>query len=82
MDATLWVLVVAQLGAGRMEAADPRIERILKDWQRRQESVKCVQYVVKGEGVIPKGSRKDESTGAAYPDRDVSLPQEAIAILN
>lgn len=41
---------------GAAEDIDPRLEKALADWQKRQHAFRSVRYEVRGERVIPKGA--------------------------
>jgi hypothetical protein len=53
LGATLGALVYAP----PCHAADPRIEKVLKDWSERRKEVETVEYVIKGRRLFEKGSR-------------------------
>lgn len=41
---------------GTAEEIDPRLAKVLADWQKRQNAVRSVRYEVRGEHHVPKGS--------------------------
>src|SRR5439155_2876958 len=77
-------LAAMHLIAGHVagQPGDQRIERILKDWQRRQEAVQRVRYSLKGHSIRPKGSQTDEPTGAPVPAEDVTQDHAAAVLLD
>jgi hypothetical protein len=56
----LWVLGMSgaflSCYAQTEEPSDPRLKKVLADWQKRQSAVKSVRYEVRGEVKIPKGA--------------------------
>src|SRR5689334_9465460 len=56
----LWIFALfgmVMLAAwGTAEEIDPRLEKVLADWQKRQNSVQSARYEVRGEHKVPKGS--------------------------
>lgn len=65
------------------EPRDPRLEKILADWQKRQNAVQSIDYQVEGEYKVPKGAftriralaiRSKKSEVRVAPDQDLSGP--------
>src|SRR5579884_486759 len=60
------------------KAPSAELQRILADWQKRQESMASVRYVVKGQRVYPRGSDSDTITNRPLvpesPPRDKAVP--------
>jgi hypothetical protein len=56
------------------QEADPRLEKVLADWQKRRERIQRVRYVVRGEHVYVKGSGTDDvgRPQPEWPTRDVA----------
>jgi hypothetical protein len=48
-----WTLLV---GGTEARAGDPRLDKVLADWQKRQNRFQTVEYRVEGEHAIPKGA--------------------------
>ncbi len=59
-DYRLWIfalLGMLMLGAcGTAEEIDPRLEKVLADWQKRQNAVRSIRYEVRGEHKVLKGA--------------------------
>ncbi len=63
----------------RGRTTDPRLEKILADWQKRQVTPEHVRYRVRGERVFPSGSFRDDRGKPFVPPRppsNVRLPKE------
>lgn len=56
----LWLFgmfgVLISCGGGIAEDIDPRLKKILDDWQKRQNAFSSVRYEVRGEHHVPKGA--------------------------
>jgi hypothetical protein len=89
----LWCSVLLAVGltlAGRagvalaQEATDPRLEKILADWQKRQERMQRVRYRVEGVRVIPKGALSAAVSGSqsGEPPADVQCPISRMVLLD
>lgn len=83
--AALWacVLCVCGLlvwGLAPARASDARLDKVLADWQQRQDRVKVIEYQVEGERKIPKGAYTDLQSvfkGPKAPKR-VTPPEDMI----
>jgi len=56
----LWMFtlfgVLVTCAWGTAEEIDPRLAKVLADWQKRQNAFRSVRYEVRGEHKVPKGS--------------------------
>ena len=76
------VLILAN-AASATEPLDPRLEKILADWQKRQNAVESIDYQVEGELKVPKGAytklravtiRTKKTEIRVAPEEDMSGP--------
>jgi hypothetical protein len=61
------------------------VVRVLKDWEQRQERIQRIRYVVKGQSIVPKGSRTDEMNRPLVPPappRDIAQKQDTMLLLD
>jgi hypothetical protein len=60
------------------------VERILADWQKRQEQIKRIKYTISGEWITPKGSWTGTpgSRPGVDPPADIVQPQRFVVILD
>jgi hypothetical protein len=68
----------AQLG-------EEQVERVFRDWQKLQDRIQRIRYVVRGESVVPKGTFTDEMgkpLDPPQPDRDIAQKQDTICLLD
>jgi hypothetical protein len=56
----LWILsisgVLTTCGGGGAEDINPRLQKVLADWQKRQHQTETVEYHVRGEHKVPRGA--------------------------
>ncbi len=91
---TLLIIVVCAATTGllpiRLAAAeppaDPRLEKVFADWQKRRERIKTIRYRTSGEVTLPKGSFTDDITGAPLgpdaPPHDITWPKSIVFLLD
>ena len=77
--------LILTAGSACGQATDPRLGKVLADWEKRQQAVDSIRYVVKGQHVIPKGSLRDD-TGAPLktpaPAEDVTAEVNWLAVFD
>ena len=77
---------LALIRAAGEAPADPRLDKILADWQMRRERIKTVRYRASGETIIPKGTARDPSTGRLLgpdePPHDIACPKSVTLLLD
>lgn len=69
----------------RAQSSDEQVERVLKDWEKRQERIQRIRYVVKGHSIIPKGTTTDEMGRPLVPTsppRDIAQKQDTMLLLD
>lgn len=73
------------------EPRDPRLEKILADWQKRQNAVESIDYQVEGELRVPKGAytklravmiRNKKSEVRVAPEEDLSGPVRSSSLID
>lgn len=91
---TLLIIVVCAVATGLLPvrltadepSPDPRLEKILADWQKRRDRIKTIRYRVSGEVTLPKGTFRDPNTGQALgpetPPHDISWPKNITLLLD
>jgi len=90
---TLLILLVggamstlALVPAAEESPADPRLEKVYADWQKRRERIKTVRYRVTGEHTRPKGTFTDPYTGQPLgpdePPHDITWPKSMMLLLD
>jgi hypothetical protein len=81
--AAVSLLLVCRATAG--PPPDPRLEKILADWQNRRERMKTVRYRVSGQHTRPKGTFTDSYTGKSLgpeaPPHDITWPKSIKLLL-
>lgn len=68
------------------QAADPRLDKVFSDWQKRFDRTGTVSYQVKGEWVVPRGAWEANEYGqppvVERPPRDIVLVQKRKLLLD
>lgn len=76
----LWIAgvigVLISGACGSAEEIDPRLAKVLADWQKRQNAFRSVRYEVRGQHKVPKGAYKALNLSARVPGlrRDQPIP--------
>lgn len=81
------ILLVLSVSAGQVvaqapPARDPRLDKVLADWQRRQERVKTVRYRVEGQHIFPRGAFSASAGGAVKPPQDIACDVKRTLLLD
>jgi len=81
------IALAALLTLGRARAeerADPRLEKVFADWQKRQQRVQTVRYRISGEQIVAKESIFDplHPKVPAIPKKDVKLRIQRMMLLD
>jgi hypothetical protein len=78
----LWIFplfgVLMSCASGTAEDIDPRLEKVLADWQKRQNAFRSVRYEVRGEHKVPKGAYNSLDLGGKMrgPQLDQPIPPQ------
>jgi hypothetical protein len=73
------------LSSLRAQPNAEQVERVFRDWQKRQERMQRIRYVVRGECIRPKGSYTDEMGRPLVPPqppRDIAEKQDTVFLLD
>jgi hypothetical protein len=87
------ILLACLAGLGLLSAPTPlhaqpaaeQVERVLGEWQKRQERISRIRYVVKGESITPKGAFTDHMGRPMVPpqpDKDTAQRQDTIFLID
>ncbi len=82
------LLLLLDEPSARGQAVDPQLEKILADWQKRQEWVKSIRYRVSGKYTIPKGVFNSQRRilglriDKDYPSKDMSVDVKYTLLLD
>jgi hypothetical protein len=82
---TFMVALVPPCCHAQGKAPDPRIIKILSDWEKRQNNLAAIKYEIQGELVTPKGTATDDFGKLlvpATPSMDISCPLKGVYLFH